>query len=324
MVHLAGGFARFDRVVGWVAWPLLGLSVLVLLTQVVGWTGNRWVAAAQAGTPYLLALSMPIAAVGLVTQRWSILAVGLAVAASFVVLAWPLLFPPAQPTPHAGTSELRVFHGNLYYRNGHDGNLVRAIAHVDADVLVFTEYTPGHARALLASPVADRFPYRVGAPRPEAAGTAVWSRYPLTEVPTSPRLARSDSMLVLVASPTPTLVHAVHPVSPMVDVAGWRADLAALTDWRPPADAPAVVIGDFNATFWHPAFRDLLAAGWRDAHQAVGRGFSASFPAAGWPLPPVVRLDHALVDDRLAVTAVADVELPGSDHLGLVVTVRAA
>ena len=34
-----------------------------------------------------------------------------------------------------------------------------------------------------------------------------------------------------------------------------------------------------------------------------------------------MRLDHALIDDSLSVAEVADVDLPGSDHRGFVLTV---
>ena len=40
--------------------------------------------------------------------------------------------------------------------------------------------------------------------------------------------------------------------------------------------------------------------------------------------PPFVRLDHALVNDGLAVLDVDDFDVPGSDHRGLVVTVQRA
>jgi endonuclease/exonuclease/phosphatase family metal-dependent hydrolase len=41
-------------------------------------------------------------------------------------------------------------------------------------------------------------------------------------------------------------------------------------------------------------------------------------------VPPFTRLDHALVNDELVVRDVRNVVVPGSDHLGLVVTVVAA
>ncbi len=87
---------------------------------------------------------------------------------------------------------------------------------------------------------------------------------------------------------------------------------------------PAVMTGDFNAAWWHPEFRAILANGWRDVHHTVGRGLSGSWPVDRLLTPRFIRLDHALVNDGLVVGHVADVDIPGSDHLGLLVSVSRA
>ena len=84
-----------------------------------------------------------------------------------------------------------------------------------------------------------------------------------------------------------------------------------------------MVVGDFNASFWHPDFRALLDDGFTDAHIAAGKGFSASWPTDRW-YPPFVRLDHALTTDSLVSTDVEDFDIAGSDHRGFVVTVAPA
>jgi endonuclease/exonuclease/phosphatase (EEP) superfamily protein YafD len=81
-----------------------------------------------------------------------------------------------------------------------------------------------------------------------------------------------------------------------------------------------LVIGDFNASYWHPDFRRVLDAGFVAAHTATGSGFSTSWPTT-WPIPPFVRLDHALTTGGLVATEVEDFDVAGSDHLGMIVTV---
>ena len=115
----------------------------------------------------------------------------------------------------------------------------------------------------------------------------------------------------------------VHLPSPMASLGEWRDELGRLA-LLVTAGAPAIVIGDFNASYWHPEFRDVLDAGWRDAHQMTRRGFSSSWPTDIAPMPPFVRIDHALVNDGLVVTNVDDIDVPGSDHRGLLVDVAVA
>ncbi len=56
-----------------------------------------------------------------------------------------------------------------------------------------------------------------------------------------------------------------------------------------------------------------------DAHEQTGHGLSFSWPADRGLLPPLFRLDHALMSDGVTATALRDVAIPGSDHVGFVV-----
>jgi endonuclease/exonuclease/phosphatase (EEP) superfamily protein YafD len=249
-------------------------------------------------------------------------AVSAPIAVALVAMSWPLLHPPPQPPVAIGATPLRVFHSNLLYRNDRTADIAEAVAAVDADVVAFSEYTPEHSSGLLASPLADKYPYRIEHVETEAAGAALWSKYPLTEMPAPP--ARSREILASVAAPDPMVVYVVHTMSPLVRLDDWKAELTHL--YAPPVEPgrPVLIVGDLNASYWHPAYREVLDRGWRDAHTSMGKGFSTSWPNDVRPVPNYVRIDHALVDDRLVVTEVEDVHVPGSDHVGFVVTVATA
>jgi endonuclease/exonuclease/phosphatase (EEP) superfamily protein YafD len=302
-----------------VAWVAVAAMVLLLVTQLTGWSRSKLVVTLQAASPYLLALSVPIAVAATVARSWPLAAAAAAVAVAFVAMCQRLLFHPKQPTPPDGAGSLRVFHGNLLYFNGRTAEVARTLAALDVDVLAFTEYTQTHAGGFYVAPFAARFPYRIEHPEEKAGGSAMWSRYPLSEVAAPP--ATYLSTAAAVAAPEPMTLFVVHPPNPLVDLDPWLGELASLASMATTAPSPAIVVGDFNATYWHPPFRRLLGAGWRDAHLAAGRGFSCSWPADRSWLPPFLRLDHALVDTSLAVVSVTDVDLAGSDHHGLVVDV---
>lgn len=284
--------------------------------------GQLDVAALQALTPYLVVPALPIAVIAALSGRWTLAGAAAMVTVVLAALGWPLMFPAAQVTPAEQATPISVFHANLLYANRRPEDIPRAIEQVEADVLAFTEYTPKHAAILLASTLADKFPYRVEYPASRATGSAIWSRFELTEID-GPDLSVT-SIAALVASPQPFTVLVVHPLSPLVSISEWHHDLHALRVPRVDPDRRVMMVGDFNATHWHPPFRRLLGTGWRDAHQAMRRGLSNSWPADQRLLPPFVGIDHALVNDGLVVTATRDIDVPGSDHRGFVVTVVVA
>jgi endonuclease/exonuclease/phosphatase (EEP) superfamily protein YafD len=300
------------------AWTALAAMSVLLVSQLVGWSRNKYVVTLQAATPYLLALALPIAVVALVAGRWILATLAAIALVSLVALGWRLRLPPQQPPAPTTPRPLRVFHGNLLYYNARTADMARSLAALDVDVLAFTEYTQAHAGGFYVAPFADRFPYRIEQPEPKAGGSAIWSRFPLTQVAAPPALYLSTAAVV--AAPDPVTLYVVHPPNPLVDLDDWLGELARLAALAAEAPPPTIVVGDLNATYWHPPFRRLLAAGWRDAHQVAGRGFSCSWPADKSWLPPFLRLDHALVDRSLVVTGVDDVDLAGSDHHGLIVS----
>jgi len=283
--------------------------------------------AAQAALPWSALVALPVAAIGTFgrARRARLRAMPVAAAvvgtAGIVVAAHMAGPPPFAPPAMPGTGAdrlLRVAHVNLLFINRkHDGG-AEVLEALDADVLAFSEYTPVLAVALEAG-LADRYPHRIDRAGPKSHGAALWSRFPVTERAAAPM--RHERVTADVATPGGETVRVlvVHPVSPPHKLASWRTDMAILAADVPPAAVPAVMIGDFNATWLHPELRSIVAAGWHSAHRQRGRGLVPSWPANRL-YPPYLRIDHALVNDRAAVLDVADFTFPGSDHRGLVVT----
>ena len=189
----------------------------------------------------------------------------------------------------------------------------------DLDVIVFVEYTAGHERALRDSELAGDFPCRIERSGPGASGLAIWSKSAATVDDRGDTTDRTLDVTVTSAA-GPVRVLAVHAHTPTDDFEIWKRDLDQFGRLGRAGDDPTVVIGDFNASFWHPSFRALLDDGFTDAHIALGHGFSVSWPDDAW-FPPFIRLDHALTTDSLVPLDVEDFDIAGSDHRGLVVTV---
>lgn len=132
------------------------------------------------------------------------------------------------------------------------------------------------------------------------------------------RLRHLDATGGLLGSRT---LHAVHTTAPLLPrgVPAWRRDLRVIGQWCRAPVAP-VVVGDLNATLDHSVLRDALG-GCRSAATGTGRGLVGTFPAA---LPRLlgIQIDHVLVPAGTTTTRFEVVDVAGSDHRGLLVTLR--
>ena len=304
------------------SWVIVAIVGLVVVTQATGWTGTTTVAIAQSLTPYLALAVVPVVLLALWRGCLLLVTVSTAVTFGIAVLGTPLAFPDPAAPPAARSTGLRVASANLWFENTRIGEVDDALARLDADVIVLSEYTPEHQAALQASPLADDYEFRTDRSGPFADGIAVWSRLPIQvdgELDTY-----YGSLDVTVAGPDGDVrIVAMHVPTPLVDIDGWHRDLRTAEEVGRSVAGRTLLIGDLNASFWHPDFRRLLDAGFADANAIHGTGFSPSWPTT-WVVPPFVRLDHALTAGGLVSTDVEDVDIPGSDHLGLVVTVAPA
>jgi endonuclease/exonuclease/phosphatase (EEP) superfamily protein YafD len=302
-----------------IGWAVVSLVGAVALTQAFGWAGTRNVAIIQSLTPYLGLLVVPITLVALWRRRLRLATVCAAIGFGILVLAAPLAFPNEQADPVANAVGLRVASVNLLYRNDRIDDVADTLADLAPDVIVFSEYTAEHQAALQRSELADDYLYRIDRSGQFAGGVAVWSRTPVV-VDEHPDTYNYSLDLTVDGPDGNVRVVALHAPTPLVSFENWRRDLDTAARIGREASGPTMLVGDFNASYWHPDFRRMLDAGLVDAHIALGKGFSTSWPT-GHRAPPFVRLDHALMTPDLVSTEIGDFEIPGSDHRGFVVTV---
>lgn len=307
---------RLGELLGWGA--VSGVGV-VMLTQAFGIDGSRLIATLQALTPYGIPLVAVVCALAIWLRAHALAATAAAVGVSLLLLATPIVLPPGQRTPSDEASRLDVAAVNLLFSNPDVGAVADLMIEVGPDVIVFSEYTSEHNERLQAHPLTGMYPFQVNRDGLFAGGMAVWSKLPISENERPDTINRTVDATVS-STDGPIRLLAVHPPTPIFDFDAWRADLAQIRSAAAGYTDPTLVIGDFNAAYWHPAFRDILRIGLTDAHMANGAGWSTSWPTDRF-FPPFVRLDHALTGNGLVSTEVEDYHVPGSDHTGLVVTV---
>ncbi len=190
-----------------------------------------------------------------------------------------------------------------------------------ADIVILAEVTPAAVQALQSSAWYKRFPYSVGTTEEGVGGTAVFSRFRLSQ---ASRIGPTDyqQWVVLVDVPGvgPVRLLAVHPCNPYCGSGRWHTDHQLIGDAVAEyQNEPMIVAGDFNAVPDHGPMQRLHRMGLRGVDDVAGAGWLPTFPA-GRRFPPLLPIDHILISDQLTATSVSSFRVARTDHLGLLTT----
>lgn len=214
----------------------------------------------------------------------------------------------------AGTAPITVFSLNL--QNGHADldQLEQEVA--DADVISLVEVTPKAYRQI-SRRLAAKFEHRTPPVRGGNNESMVLSRYPLSDVQRLESLLPQLSVTVELPEIGPTNLIAAHPCNPYCGDGLWATEHRQLLQHAESLpDRPTIIVGDFNAILDQRPMRALEAAGFTSATDIVGAGWQPTYPS-NTRLPPMLEIDHVMLDDRLTATAIETVEVARTDHLGL-------
>ena len=133
----------------------------------------------------------------------------------------------------------------------------------------------------LEAAAAGRYRYQLSQPTFGSQGLALYSRFPIVSADIRPIGSRLGLEAHLDVDGQPVRLFVVHPFPPIFNgrlSAEWAKSLATIGDEATSPGPPTIVVGDFNASRWHPPFRRLLRRGLRDSHEWLGHGFSTSWP----------------------------------------------
>lgn len=274
------------------------LAVAALLACVVG--GRRWMALAAA----------VVLGTGVATQ-----------------------VPLYRGTADVRTSgvQIRLMQANIRL-GGADARALRdEVAERAVDLLTVIELTDQAVTNLVAAGLREALPYACERPRAGGGGAGVYSRYPLRDC------AELDGFVlnnVRVVADMPgagsTAVYALHPLPPYPEPAWkWVFELKRLRPVLENEQHPILVGADFNSTYDHKQYRELIANSSRpgtapllDAAEYVGAGVVPTFPA-GRLIPPVLAIDRILARGFTPLSF-QRLALPGSDHMGVLSTLAVA
>lgn len=308
------------------ALPVLGLSVLravpaewpVLVVQLLSFT--PWLA-----VPAAAALVLAIAG----RSRWlQLLAAALLVCHAFWLFPLDAARPAAADAAAEATVELKAMTINSEFGQADAGRIVQLVADNGIGLLAIQEHSQSLQDRLSAAGLDSLLPNRISDPKDNAGGSAMYSRYPMEQVglipdtafrmPTVRLTAEAGGVAAVVEV---TNVHAMPPVN--TGIAQWRSDLAAVgkVAGRP---GNRLLIGDFNATYDHSEFRELLGSGpdgprMVDVGTASGSRLVPTWPMEG-PLLPGITIDHLVTSPRLGSSGYQVHRVAGTDHAAVLAT----
>jgi endonuclease/exonuclease/phosphatase (EEP) superfamily protein YafD len=304
------------RVAWAAAWGFVAVLVWIVVSRLFGITfPARMTVLLQALLPLVFLPAYVVGIVAAIRRRWALGAVCVVLGVVHVASIYPATGHRPLPAWASSAPHLTVLEANMFDRNDEPDAAAAKIMSSGADVLVLVELESGTLSALRRAGIDSAYPYST-LPKGRFRTDAIWSKRPLTAGQAATRDGYKARATIDVDGRPLELV-AVHVDNAIRGRDEWNNEVNELGDLATSLDRPVALVGDFNATRWNPPFGRLLGRGLHDAHEATGQGLSRSWPNVPVPIP-LMRLDHAVVNDRVGVVSVHDYTVPGSDHRGFV------
>ncbi len=331
-----------------VAWVFAGITLVGVVA--------RLVPAAASDLPYLpviVALTPWFAATAVVALVLSrALGAGTRIAVRVLILGalvlealWqgPFLIPHAQAGASAGQASapaqasattLRVMTCNVFKGKADPERIVELVRSEGVQVLALQETTRDFVSELERAGLGELLPYSSRASSDGVYGNGIWSALPISD-------AQSDavgSSASAMPSGTVTLgaddsgagariclvsVHTCAPVPGYWDL--WKRSVEEIGSVRNRAAADTatryVLMGDFNATYDHAPFREMLGGTLRDAAREVGR-LTLTWPADRGLVPALSSIDHVVMGPGVGAHDIEVAPVAGTDHKALLATLE--
>ena len=313
---------------------MLGVLALMALRCLPAELANgRLVPEIVSLVPWLFVPILVCLVLALLWRRWALLVVtGVALA----VMVWwhaGYLLPQegvsdaaattAQTVADPSDNVARVMTLNTAHGGASAEEVVALVRDKHVEVLCMQELTDDFLGGLAAAGLYDLLPYYVISDEASAISNGgrngIWTLAPMGNV--------SGNLLPIETSSMPAgtveigglavRVVSVHPNSPVRGAQDlWDEGLGvigSLADY----DHTYLVMGDFNSTWDHARFRELLGADFVDAGAEAGEGFHMTFPSGA--LPSVVEIDHIVYarESGITVSELETAEVGGTDHRAL-------
>lgn len=279
-------------------------------------------------TVYLLLPTYVIAIVAAIEGLRIIAGIAVLLVACHLVWFLPELagFRRFSASTAPGAKHITLFSQNVMFNNPAPDNVGIQIKQTDADIVMLQELSESDFEAIRSTGAFDNYQYSFVKTAQGPSGLGIFSKYPLTQQQEVESPGFPQMRAVADLDGEPLVLWNVHIRAPVDEgPARWFSDMDQLNQRIHSEDKAVLIAGDFNATYGHRPYRDLLTGGFHEAAIDLGRGSARTWPINtkwGERLGGYVRLDHVLYNHRLRAVSQQEVAGNGSDHRG--VTTRLA
>ncbi len=235
----------------------------------------------------------------------------------------------------SSANTLQVMTCNVYKGAADAASIVELVRSQGVQVLALQETTVEFVEALEEAGISSLLPYSERSSSDGVFGNGIWSACPLDdgasdEIGSSASAMPAGTVTLTSADDTPVRlrfvsVHTCSPVPGYWDL--WKTsldELGVVHERLAQEGSPAyVLMGDFNATYDHVPFRQMLGQSGstplHDAARETGQGITCTWPS-NKAVAPLAAIDHVVTSDAVTATSVAAFCVAGADHLALVAT----
>ena len=230
---------------------------------------------------------------------------------------------------HAVTGDhyARVMTLNVFKGQADPQAVVDLVRDERVEVLALQETTDAFVKQLEADGIGDYLPYSQVSSSDGVYGNGLWSAVALDD-PVDDEVHSSASFMpagTVDMGGVQVRFISVHTTSPQPGYwSQWNRALNELSLMRQKTGTAYVMMGDFNATYDHAAFRGILGSRFSDATRQAGHGLVFTWPANHTGVPAFAGIDHILIDQGMVVGQVQSKHVTGSDHAALLATLQVA
>ncbi len=239
----------------------------------------------------------------------------------------------------SNATPLRVMTCNVYKGAADASAIVELVRSQGVRVLALQETTAQFVEALEEAGIDELLPYSERSSSDGVFGNGVWSAWPLDDgasddIGSSASAMPAGTVALAGAGGAPVRLRfvSVHTCSPVPGYWNlWKTsldELGVVHERLAQEGSPAyVLMGDFNATYDHVPFRQMLGQDGptplHDAGREAGQGIVATWPS-NEGVPAFASIDHVVTSDAVAAISVSAFDVAGTDHLALVATLVAS